>query len=231
MKESGLDSSGRLALITGGQGDLGRAMAEALSDGVRTSDFKVLGPGREELDVTSEESVNQYFSDLGAQGELDLLVCNAGVIDDRLISKMSEESWDEVLRVNLRGAFLAARAAAKLMMKQKFGHIVFVSSFAAFHPSYGQASYASAKAALIGFAKSLAQELGSRNIRVNVIVPGFMETKMTAELSETVLDSVRKVHTLNELNTPLRVGKFLHCLHAEMESTSGQVFNLDSRVL
>ena len=195
-----------LALITGGQGGLGRAISSSLFH----AKMGVLSPGRIELDVTDSDGVAAYFSGLDS---LDLLICNAGIIDDRMLAKMPEASWDKVLETNLKGAFLTARAAAKIMMKQRRGHIVFVSSFAAFHPSFGQSSYASAKSALIGLAKSLAQELGSRNIRVNVIVPGFMETKMTSDLPETVVDSVRGRHTLGSFNTPEFVGSFIRCLH------------------
>lgn len=214
------------ALITGGHGALAREMGEALAE----AGMSVMSPGRDELDVADSSSVSEYFK---SQGQLDLLVCNAGVIDDQMLSKMPEESWDAVINTNLKGAFLAARAAAKIMLKQRGrgGHIVFVSSYAAFHPSLGQSNYASAKAALAGLAKSMAKELGGRNIRVNVIVPGFMETKMTAALSDRVLEGVRAKHALPELNTPEKVGKFLKCLHLEMLCTSGQVFNLDSRII
>jgi len=215
-----------LAVITGGKGGLAQAVAGALGD-----EMEVRAPGRDELDVQAGASVLDYFSQIAS---LDLLICNAGLIDDRILAKMPEASWDNVVDTNLKGAFLTARAAAKLMMKKRpvaGGHIIFISSYAAFHPSFGQSSYAAAKSALAGLAKSLAQELGSRNIRVNVIVPGFMETKMTAELPENITSAVRQKHTLGRFNTPEAVGKFIRCLHLEMPATSGQVFNLDSRIL
>jgi len=213
----------KLAVITGGQGVLAQAVAQALS-----SEVDVQTPGRDELDVQCGESVLDYFSKLE---KLDLLVCNAGVIDDKVLAKMPEESWDKVIETNLKGAFLTARSAAKIMMKQRCGHLIFISSYAAFHPSFGQSSYAAAKSALSGLAKSLAQELGSRNIRVNVIVPGFMETKMTADLPEKVITTVRDKHSLGKFNAPESVGKFIRCLHLEMPATSGQIFNLDSRII
>ena len=185
-------------------------------------------PGKSELDVCDEASVAAYFSGLK---NLDLLVCNAGITDDHLLLKMTEQSWDAVMETNLKGAFLCARAAAKIMVKQRCGHIVFISSYSAFHPPMGQVNYAAAKAGLVGLAKSLAQELGSRNIRVNVVVPGFMETKMTRDLSDEVRDATKEKHTLSEFNTVEATGMFLRCLHLEMEHTSGQVFNLDSRIL
>jgi len=212
------------ALITGGQGELAQAVAGSLTE----AGMAVHSPGRDELDVRDEVSVADYFSKIE---NLDLLVCNAGITDDHLLLKMSEQSWDAVMETNLKGAFLTAKAAAKIMIKQKRGHIVFISSYSAFHPPAGQANYAAAKAALTGLAKSLAQELGGRNIRVNVVVPGFMETKMTQELSEEVRSATQEKHTLSEFNTAEATGKFLRCLHLDMQHTSGQVFNLDSRIL
>lgn len=217
----------RLAVITGGRGGLAQASAVALA-----SEMRVLAPGRDELDVEDDGSVLDFFAPLD---KLDLLICNAGVVDDKILLKMPEDSWDKVIDVNLRGAFLAARSAAKIMMKQRVpragGHIIFVSSYAAFHPSVGQSSYAASKSALIGLAKSLAEELGGWNIRVNVIVPGFMETRMTADLAGDMSSAVKAKHTLGVLNTVESVGKFIRCLHLEMPATSGQVFNLDSRIL
>jgi 3-oxoacyl-[acyl-carrier protein] reductase len=214
------------ALITGGQGELAQAIAGSLTE----AGMAVHSPGKGELDVRDEMGVADYFSTIENLG---LLVCNAGITDDHLLLKMPEQSWDAVMETNLKGAFLAARAAAKVMMKQRprGGHIVFISSYSAFHPPAGQANYATAKSALIGLAKSLAQELGGRNIRVNVVVPGFMETKMTKDLSEEVHRSTKQKHTLSEFNTAEATGKFLRCLHLEMKHTSGQVFNLDSRIL
>jgi 3-oxoacyl-[acyl-carrier protein] reductase len=222
MEYTGSDKA--LALITGGKGTLAQAMAGCLTE----AGMVVFSPGKEELDVRNEVSVGNYFSDIK---NLDLLVCNAGITEDELLLKMTEQSWDSVMDTNLKGVFLVAKEAAKIMIKQKKGHIVFISSFSAFHPPAGQANYAAAKAALTGFAKSLAQELGSRNIRVNVVVPGFMETKMTQGLSEDVYNAAKEKHTIGRFNTVEATGKFLRSLHLDMESTSGQVFNLDSRIL
>ena len=212
------------AIITGGQGDLAQAMATELVN----AGMLVSCPGRVELDVCDEVMVNSYFAE---HSVTDLLVCNAGITEDELLLKMDESRWDKVLDSNLKGAFLTARAAAKMMMKRRVGHIVFISSYSAFHPPVGQVNYASAKAALTGMALSLAKELGSRNIRVNVIVPGFMETKMTEAVSEEAREQALQKHALARLNTPDSVAKFLKTLHFDLPHTSGQVFNLDSRVL
>ncbi len=212
------------ALITGGQGDLAQTMAAEL----RASRMLVRSPSRSELDICDEAMVESYFKE---HAETDLLVCNAGVTEDNLLTKMDESSWDSVMEVNLKGAFLTARAAAKQMVKKKAGHIVFISSYSAFHPPVGQVNYAAAKAALTGLALSLAKELGGRNIRVNVIVPGFMETKMTRDVSDVARSAALSNHALGKFNTPESVAKFLSTLHQQMAHTSGQVFNLDSRVL
>lgn len=211
-------------VITGGEGTLARAVAVCLGG----AGMSVSAPGRNELDVRCGESVASYFASMG---DLDLLVCNAGITDDEILAKISEGSWDNVMETNLTGAFLCAQAAAKKMIKRRCGHIVFISSFSAVHPPSGQASYAATKAALHGLAKSLAQELGTRNVRVNVVIPGFMETSMTENLPGKIHAVARERHTLKRFNTVQATGKFLQNLHLEMEHTSGQVFNLDSRIL
>ncbi|SHI40865.1 3-oxoacyl-[acyl-carrier protein] reductase [Rubritalea squalenifaciens DSM 18772] len=212
-------------LITGGEGGLGAACAEEF----RAAGWEVLAPGRWELDVSDSGSVDAYFQEHGA--ELDLLVCNAGLTRDHLLARMSEEDWDQVMQVNLKGAFLCAKAAARGMIKRRSGQIVFISSYSAFHPPAGQASYAAAKAGLSGLTKSLAQELGGRGVRVNLVVPGFMETKMTAPLGEEVKQAALAKHALGRWNQPQRVARFIHFLQTELPETSGQTFNLDSRIL
>ncbi len=203
-------------------------MAQALGAGLEGSGLDVRLPGRSELDVLDEGCVEGYFADLVG---LDLVVCGAGVTGDGVLSGMTEGAWDDVLDVNLKGAFLVAKAAAKIMVRRRRGHIVFISSYSAFHPPVGQANYAAAKAGLCGMAFSMARELGGRGVRVNTIVPGFMETPMTEWLSGEVREVVRGKHVLGEFNTVESVAKFLRCLHFDMVRTSGQIFNLDSRVL
>jgi 3-oxoacyl-[acyl-carrier protein] reductase len=116
------------------------------------------------------------------------------------------------------------------MLKRRDGHILFVSSHAALHPRAGQAAYAAAKAGLLGLTRSLAREFGSRGVRVNALLPGFLETPMTAGLATEVVDSVRAAHVLGRFNQVSEVAAFVRCLHLEMRGTSGQVFSLDSRV-
>jgi len=212
------------ALVKGGQHGLGAVIAGALSQ----AGMEVMAPGSDELNVGDVVAVKGYFRTVG---ELDLLVCNAGVTADRPWVRMDESDWDTVMEVNLAGAFRCAREAVRGMVKRRRGHVVFISSFSAIHPPVGQANYAAAKSALLGLMKSMARELGPRNVRVNAILPGFLETPMTDSLSDAVKAASLKKHVLDQLNTPQVVGDFVAFLHQRMPHTSGQVFNLDSRIL
>lgn len=209
-------------LVTGAQGDLGNRIADRFRD----AGCEVHAPGRDELDVADPVSVETYFADLPP---LDLLVANAGLSIDQLLARTTEADWDRQLQVNLHGAFRGARAALKPMLRRRRGHLVFLSSQAAIHPPAGQAAYAAAKAGLIGLAKSLAREVGPAGIRSNVILPGFLETRMTAAVSEKRREEVRRQHALGRFNTVDSAADFLVHLHLRMPHTSGQVFRLDSR--
>jgi NAD(P)-dependent dehydrogenase (short-subunit alcohol dehydrogenase family) len=212
------------AVVTGAAGGLGKAIAFSLSG----NDSDVLAPGKEELDVSSPSSVKGFFE---SADDVDLLVCNAGIAIDKTIAKMTEEDWSRVIDVNLKGAFLCAREVSRAMAKRRSGHILFISSFSALHPPVGQANYSAAKSALLGMMKSMAQELGRRNVRVNAVIPGFMDTKMTAALSDQIKQDVLGRHVLGRYNTPEAVADFITYLHQHMPHTSGQVFNLDSRIV
>lgn len=214
----------RSALITGGKNGLGKAVADA----VRSAGMVVADPGSVDLNVSEADAVQAYMSGLN---DLDLLVCNAGVTADKPLARMSEMDWERVMVVNLKGAFLCAREAANGMVKRRSGHIIFISSYSAVHPPAGQANYAASKAALIGLMNSMARELGPRNVRVNAILPGFLETRMTEGLSDAVREASKEKHVLGRFNTPDVVGDFVVHLHQLMPHTSGQIFNLDSRVL
>jgi 3-oxoacyl-[acyl-carrier protein] reductase len=209
-------------VITGGEGGLGRALAAAFD----AAGHPVLHPGHRELDVTDERAVRDFFRDHPAE----LLVCNAGLTRDAPLARLGEAAWDEVMAVNLRGAAACAAAAARGMLRARRGHLVFISSFSALHPPGGQAAYAAAKAGLLGLAKSLARELGPAGIRVNTILPGFLDTPMTAGLSGERRAQVRRDHVLDRFNTPEAVAAFLVHLHDHLPHTSGQVFQLDSRI-
>ncbi|MDI1315286.1 SDR family oxidoreductase [Prosthecobacter sp.] len=212
------------ALITGGQGDLAQAMRAELQQ----AGFVVLTPGRDTLDVTNPDSVRAFFT---ALPQLDLLINNAGVCQDISVAKMTEEQFDHVLDVNLKGTFLVSQAALKLMSKQRHGHLVNIGSYSALSGPAGQANYAASKAGLIGLTQSIAKEYGIRNVRANCVLPGFLETKMTRQLLEDAAwrETLLTQHTLGRLNTAQDVARFITFLHS-MENISGQVFQLDSRV-
>lgn len=212
-----------VALITGGQGDLGKAVAAALL----TAGYEVHAPGRGDLDVADPASIKAWFD---GRTRLDLLVHSAGVLRDCRTPHMEEDDWDSVMRVNLKGAFQTSQAALRLMARQRMGHIVFIGSNSARFGTVGQANYASAKAGMIGLTHSLAKEYGARNVRVNCVLPGLLETKMTAHLSEEIKSSVRSSHALGRFNTCGAVAGFVAFLDKELPHTSGQVFQLDSRV-
>ncbi|MFD0893040.1 SDR family oxidoreductase [Luteolibacter ambystomatis] len=209
-------------VITGGEGDLGQAIAGEF----RTAGWQATAPGRMELDVTASESVTAFFKD----SQTDLLVCNAGLVRDLPLLKLSEDDWDAVMAVNLTGAARCAKAALRGMLKRRSGHVVFISSFSALHPPAGQAAYAAAKASLIGLGKSLACEVGPAGIRVNVVLPGFLETRMTAGVSEGRRGQVKSEHVLGRFNTAEAVARFIRSLQEDLPHTSGQVFQLDSRI-
>jgi 3-oxoacyl-[acyl-carrier protein] reductase len=186
----------------------------------------VLAPGRCELDVADAECIRKFFRNRTP----DLVVCNAGITRDSPLARLDESSWNEVMSVNLRGAALCAAAASRPMVRSKSGHIVFLSSHSALHPPVGQAAYAAAKAGLLGLTKSLARELGKGGVRVNAVLPGFLETPMTAKLPSSRCERVRQDHVLGRFNTPAAVAEFLVHLHSRLPHTSGQVFQLDSRI-
>jgi 3-oxoacyl-[acyl-carrier protein] reductase len=209
------------AVITGGTGSLGGALSCVLEAG----GFCVASPGSRELDVRDEIAVKEYFRDR----PVDLLVCAAGVVRDAPLARTSPPAWDEVWNVNYTGSLLCAETVIPGMAARRSGHIIFVSSFSAIHPPPGQVTYAAAKAALLGLTSDLAVRHGSSNIRVNAVLPGFMDTAMTALVSDRRRTEVLRMHALGRFNTCENAAKFICFLHREMPDTSGQVFCLDSR--
>ncbi len=212
-------------IITGGDGSLARSAAAFFAESTYVSD--ILAPSRKELDVTNFAQIKEYFR----AHPCDFLIAMAGACDDELLLKTTEQQWDVLMQSNLTGAALCAQQASRVMLKQRRGHIIFISSYAALHPSNGQVAYSSAKAGLIGLGKSLARELGPANIRVNILIPGFLENSMTESLSSNRKNEIRRLHSLQRFNTDTEVCSFLATLHFHLPHTSGQVFNLDSRIL
>jgi 3-oxoacyl-[acyl-carrier protein] reductase len=188
----------------------------------------MLAPGREALDVTCERSVRAYFENVP---EMDVLICQAGMIDDARVERTSVESFEQVLAVNLTGAFRATRAVLESMLRRGQGHIILVGSFAALRGAVGQASYAAAKAGVIGLTKALALEYGARGVRANCVLPGLLETRMTERVlaSEAKRQELLDQHALRRFNTVEDAARFIVFLDS-MAHVSGQVFQLDSRV-
>ena len=212
----------RVVLITGGAGDLAGEMAAQF----QYAGWRVLAPGRGELDVADGTSVQAYVSGLS---RLDLLVNNAGLTQDRLMAQMSEQEWDAVLEVNLKGPMRCARAVLPLMLKQGAGHILFISSYSAVVGPVGQANYAAAKAGLLALCQSIAKEYGAAGLRANCVLPGFLETAMTRVMSVERRAAVLAEHSLGRLNTVADAARFILQLQ-DFPAISGQVFQLDSRV-
>jgi NAD(P)-dependent dehydrogenase (short-subunit alcohol dehydrogenase family) len=184
-------ATGRSVLVTGGNRGIGLAIARALADqGHRVTVTHRSGEPPAGLsgvicDVTDAASIDAAFSRVEAdQGPVEILVSNAGITDDTLILRMSEDSFNRVVDANLTGAYRVAKRAASGMLRKRWGRLIFISSVVGLSGGAGQANYSSSKAGLVGLARSIARELGSRNITANVIAPGFVDTDMTQALPE-----------------------------------------------
>jgi 3-oxoacyl-[acyl-carrier protein] reductase len=219
----------RVVVITGASGGLGTALAAEFA----RAHWKVVATTRSAvpaLDVTNRRQVEDVFEQAIAQhGRIDVLINNAGVTADGLCAQLTDEDWQRVIEVNLRGAFLCAQAAARQMIRQRDGHIINVSSYAGRAGAPGQSNYAAAKAGLFGLTQSLARELGSRNVRVNAVLPGVLPTNMTARLRPEQLAAFAGANVLGRINALEEVARFLQFL-ATTQNISGQLFQLDSRI-
>lgn len=165
-------------------------------------------------------------------GNIDILINNAGITKDNLLMRMSEEDFDKVIEINLKSVFNMTKAVQKIMLKNRNGSIVNMSSVVGVKGNAGQANYAASKAGMIGFTKSIALELGSRNIRCNAIAPGFIETEMTAKLNEEVVKGWREAIPLKRGGTPEDVANVCVFLASDMSAyVTGQVINVDGGML
>ena len=194
--------------MTGGNRGIGRAIAEAfLAQGDKVAVTTRSGGAPEgaldvRCDVTDPDAVEAAFAQIeGAHGPVEVLVANAGITADTLLLRMSEDDWSSVLDTNLTGSFRLAKRASKGMLRLRRGRIVFISSVVGLLGSAGQVNYAASKAGLVGMARSIARELGSRSITANVVAPGFIETDMTSVLSDEQKDTIRSQVPLQRYGT------------------------------
>ncbi|HRA04723.1 MAG TPA: beta-ketoacyl-ACP reductase [Arachnia sp.] len=191
----------RVVLVTGGSKGIGRAIAEAFRDaGYRVAATYRSGGVPEGVlgvpcDITDQGQVDQAFAQVEADlGPVEILIANAGVTKDTLLMRMTDDDWQSVIDTNLTGTFRVVRRASRPMMRGRFGRIILISSVVGLLGSPGQINYSSSKAALVGMARSLTREIGSRNVTTNVIAPGFIETDMTAVLpDETIADYTKRI--------------------------------------
>lgn len=242
-----LSLSGKRALVTGAARGIGRAIACELAAagadvvinyaGSREAAEQVAADCRAlgvralavQADVADSAAVARLFAEsVEFLGGLDILVNNAGITRDGLLLRLSDDDIDKVLATNLRGAMLCARAAAKIMLKQRSGRVINISSVVALCGNAGQTNYAAAKAGLIGMSKSLARELGGRGVTVNVLAPGFIETDMTAVLSDGQREQMLSRVPLGRAGLPQDVANAVRFLAAdEAGYITGQVLGID----
>ena len=238
-----LDFSNRVAIVTGSARGIGRIVAEAFAKAgakVVISDIDQaacdqtateIGPNTIGIkaNVTVNDEVLALFDKtIEKFGQVDIVVNNAGITRDTLMIRMDEKDWDMVLDINLKGAFLVTKSAAKVMMKQRYGRIVNISSVVGLGGNAGQANYAASKAGLIGLTKSAAKELGSRNVTVNAVAPGYIETEMTAKLTDQAREYFMSQLTVVRPGLPVDVANAVLFLASEGSSyITGQVLAVD----
>lgn len=229
----------KVVLITGAAGGLGSALSAAFAE----AGWQVVAgwhsvPPREahpliwpiRLDVTEAERPAEAVNEVRARFQrLDVLINNAGIARDSLVTQIPTDDWEQVLAVNLKGAWRCSQAALAAMLPQRSGHILNIASFGGRAGRAGQANYAASKAGLLGLTQSLAREVGAHNIRVNAILPGFLRTKLVGNLSELQLSHHAASNVLGRLNDLGEVARFALFV-AAMQNVSGQVFQLDSRI-
>jgi 3-oxoacyl-[acyl-carrier protein] reductase len=237
---------GKVAIITGASRGIGESIAKSfISQGAivaftyRSSEGKAkelektltadggTAKGFESDASKMEDAENLVKEVLELYGRIDIVVNNAGITDDTLLMRMSEDQWDRVINVNLKSCFILTKAVLRTMLKARSGSIINISSVVGVQGNAGQANYAASKAGILGFTKSVALELGSRSIRCNAIAPGFIETEMTAKLDEDTVQGWRDAIPLKRGGTPEDVANACIFLASDMSSyVTGQTLNV-----
>jgi 3-oxoacyl-[acyl-carrier protein] reductase len=243
------DDSKKVAVVTGGSRGIGRAIIMALAEPGLTVVFNHFDPPEDtaadetiamardkgcdiegtRLDVADYEAVQEFFVGVvDRHGRVDILVNNAGITRDTLLMRMKEVDWDAVLAVNLKSVFNCTQAVARQMTKQRYGRVVNIASVVGAMGNAGQANYAASKAGIMGFTKSVARELASRNVTVNAVAPGFIETEMTAQLPEKAKEAFLAQIPLGRAGQPEDVAQVVKFLISEEASyITGQVIHLN----
>ena len=236
---------GKVAFVTGASQGIGRVIAlrlagqgakvvlaarsleklEALADEIRAGGGEAAALS---LDLSRPDTVGEQLASLPEEfADVEILVNNAGITRDGLFARMSLEQWDEVLRTNLTSGFALTREFVRGMMRRRWGRVIFISSVVGLMGNPGQVNYAASKAGMVGFAKSLARELGGRNITANVVAPGFIETAMTAELGEKVRQQMSDSIVLRRLGDPEDIAAAtVYLASQEAGYVTGEVINV-----
>ncbi len=237
----------RVTLVTGGSRGIGRAVAQRLGasgypiavnytsradaaeevvESIRSAGGSAMAVG---ADVSQVDAVAAMFETVEAElGPVEVLVNNAGITRDGLLLRMGEDDWDRVISVNLKSVYLCSKAALRSMIRSRWGRIVSIGSVSGLSGNPGQANYAASKAGVIGFSKSLAKEVGSRGVTVNVVAPGFIATDMTEELGEAAVNAASESTSVGRLGTPGEVASAVEYLAADDASyITGQVLVVD----
>lgn len=242
-----LSLENKTALVTGGSRGIGRAIALKLAeygadvaityarsvDAAEEVKSEIENMGRKakalQADAVNFEKAEKVIKEITDDwGQLNILVNNAGITRDNLILRMSEEQWDEVIETNLKSIFNYSKAVAKPMMRNRGGSIINISSVVGISGNAGQSNYAASKAGIIGFTKSYAKELASRNIRSNVVAPGYILTEMTGKLDEKVLEGIREETPLGRAGDPEEVADAVAFLASDASSyITGEVLRVD----